>query len=204
MGAVQEAKLEAPAPVDGGAAGDHFGTAVALSGDTALVSAPDGDTAAGNNAGSAYIFVRSGTTWSQQTQLLASDGAANDGFGSAVALDGDVAVVGAPSEDEPSIGQDTGVVYVFTRYEGQWRQQDRLFGSSSVSDSFGQGVAVDGRTIIVGAPGVDNSGADSGLASVFLEGEGSWFLQSELTPGLPASGISCYGFGRTRVTATAV
>ncbi len=78
-----------------GAAGDYFGSSVALSGDTALVGAAGDDVGVNTDQGSAYVFVRSGTTWTQQAQLTASDGAAYDHFGSSVALSGDTALVGA-------------------------------------------------------------------------------------------------------------
>ena len=73
------------------AAGDAFGCSVAISGSTAVVGAP------GKNSkrGAAYVFMRSGTAWSQQAELTASDGAAGDAFGSSVAISGSTAVVGA-------------------------------------------------------------------------------------------------------------
>src|SRR4030095_10897832 len=81
------------------AAEDRFGGSVAMSGDTIVVGASFDDTAAGLNAGSAYVYVRSGTTWSEQAHLLASDVAADDFFGGSVAISGDTIVVGAPVDD---------------------------------------------------------------------------------------------------------
>ena len=86
----EEAKLLA----SDGATGDYFGWSVALSGDYALVGAYKDDDN-GSSSGSAYVFVRSGSSWSQQAKLLASDGAADDRFGYSVALSGDYALVGA-------------------------------------------------------------------------------------------------------------
>ncbi len=77
-----------------GAAEDYFGSSVSLSGDTALVGAVYDDDN-GADSGSAYVFVRSGTTWTQQQKLLASDGAVGDQFGGSVSLSGDTALVGA-------------------------------------------------------------------------------------------------------------
>ena len=85
-----QAKLTA---ADGGP-NDYFGTSVAISGDTAVVGVPYQDDYSGT--GAAYVFVRSGGTWSQQAKLTASDGAAFDWFGCSVALSGDTAVVGCP------------------------------------------------------------------------------------------------------------
>ena len=87
----QQAKLTA----SDGAADDYFGYSVALSGDTALVGAYWDDVGANYDQGSAYVFTRSGTTWTQQAKLTASDGAAGDHFGHSVALSGDTALVGA-------------------------------------------------------------------------------------------------------------
>jgi hypothetical protein len=95
-----------------GAAGDWFGTCVSLDGDTALIgSVLDDDN--GGNSGSAYVFTRTGTTWTQEAKLLASDGAANDQLGCWVSLDGDTALIGAPFDDDN--GKDSGSAYVFTK-----------------------------------------------------------------------------------------
>ncbi|MFN9970629.1 MAG: FG-GAP repeat protein, partial [Phycisphaerae bacterium] len=86
-----EAKLTA----SDGAANDQFGNQVALSGDTAVVGAYRDDAGANTDQGSAYIFTRSGTTWTQQAKLTDFDGAAGDMFGYSVATFGETAVVGA-------------------------------------------------------------------------------------------------------------
>ncbi len=91
----QQAKLTA----NDGAASDNFGWSVALSGNTALVGAPEDAVGANAEQGSAYIFVRNGTTWTQQAKFTSSDGAAEDAFGIAVALSGETALVGAPGGD---------------------------------------------------------------------------------------------------------
>ena len=101
-------------PQSDGAASDMFGVAVSVSPDTLVVGAHGDDTPGGTNAGSAYVFVRSGTTWTQQAQLFASDGAEGDGFGYSVALSGDTALVGASEDDTPG-GLDAGSAYVFWR-----------------------------------------------------------------------------------------
>jgi len=76
-----------------------FGCSVALSGDTALIGAWSKDVGGNTYAGAAYVFTRSGTSWSQQAELTASDAAADDHFGHSVALSGDTALVGAWSKD---------------------------------------------------------------------------------------------------------
>src|SRR5262249_6960687 len=93
------------------AAGDFFGYSVALSGDTAVIGAYLDDDK-GTNSGSAYVFVRSGITWTQKAKLLAADGVASDYFGYSMAVDGSTAVIGAYLDDDK--GTDSGSAYVFT------------------------------------------------------------------------------------------
>ena len=119
--AVQQAQLTA----GDGATGDYFGYSVALAGDTALVGAYGDDVGANVDQGSAYVFTRSGTSWSQQAQLTAGDGAAGDCFGNSVALAGDTALVGAYADDVGA-NVDQGSAYVFTRSGTSWSQQAQL------------------------------------------------------------------------------
>ncbi len=141
---------------------DEFGFSVALSGDTMLIGARDDDNDNGSRAGSAYIFTRSGGTWTEHTKLLASDGTAGNFFGDAVALAGDVALVGARN------GSGSGAAYVFTRSEGAWTEQAKLLPSDGESsDFFGDAVAVSGQTAVAGAYGNDDFGSSSGSAYIF-------------------------------------
>ncbi|MCK9516986.1 MAG: FG-GAP repeat protein, partial [Ottowia sp.] len=125
-GSIGEWKL---VPSDG-AADDWFGYSVAISADgyTAIVGAYKDDDL-GTDSGSAYIFTRSGTTWTQQTKLLASDGAAGDSFGFSVAIsgDGNTAIVGAYGDDDK--GSTSGSAYIFTRSGSTWTQQAKLTAS---------------------------------------------------------------------------
>src|SRR5215475_16053425 len=102
-----------------GKAGDLFGSAVAISGDTAIVGAPSNDINVDADQGAAYIFVRSGGNWTQEARLKAPLGAAGDYFGGAVAISGDTAIVGAYLDDTVA-NVNQGVVYVFTRSAGVW------------------------------------------------------------------------------------
>lgn len=175
----QSAKLIAS---DGGAS-DSFGISLAISGDAAIIGALGDDIGANTDQGSAYIFVRSGTTWTQQAQLTASDGAANDWFGGRVAISGDTAVVGAFTDD---IGANTdqGSVYVFVRSGTTWTQQTQLTAADgSASDRFGFSVAVSGDTAVVGAHWDDIGGnLDIGSAYVFVRSGTTWLQQVKLTP----------------------
>jgi hypothetical protein len=95
-----------------GAAVDTFGISVAISGETIIVGAFLDDVGANTDQGSAYVFVRVGTTWSQQQQLMASDGANGDRFGTSVAISGETVIVGAVLDDVGA-NADQGSVYFF-------------------------------------------------------------------------------------------
>ena len=132
--------------------GDNFGDAVAIEGDTAVVGAPrwDVDPDADHARGAAYVFTRSGSTWTQQAQLLSSDLSEFDRFGASVALDGDTMVIGAPGESGQFFAE--GAAYVFARSGNAWVEQAKLKAADPQdTDVFGVSVAVDGDTVIVGS-----------------------------------------------------
>jgi hypothetical protein len=138
---------------------------VSVDGDTALVGA-SGDDDAGFSSGSAYVFTRSGTAWTQQAKLTAADAASGDQFGYAVSVDGDTALVGARFDDDA--GSFSGSAYVFTRSGTVWTQQAKLTAADAAGgDEFGWSVSVDGDTALVGAYLDDDGGTDSGSAYVF-------------------------------------
>ncbi|MCB9126044.1 MAG: DUF11 domain-containing protein [Caldilineaceae bacterium] len=195
-------------------AGDAFGSAVAIAGDTLVVGAPyedsnantiDGD--GGNNsngeAGAAYVFVRSGATWTQQAYLKAANSGANDWFGYAVAVDGDTVLVGAPGEASTASGVNgngaddsapfAGAAYVFVRSGVTWSQQAYLKASNpQANDDFGWSVALSGESALIGAPfedssatgvggnGADNSAPDAGAAYAFVRSGTAWSQQAYL------------------------
>lgn len=161
------------------AAGDRLGASVGLSGPVAVAGAPAHDAAA-TDAGAAYLFRRTGTTWGQETKLVASDAAAGDGFGVAVDVDGNVAVVGAPLQD--GAATDAGAVYVF-RFDGsQWAPEARLAAADPAADDrMGFSVAVSGDRIVAGAPGDDGAGDGAGAVHVFRFDGTSWTEAAELT-----------------------
>ncbi len=154
---------------DDGAAVDWFGFAISISGDTALFAASQDDDL-GANSGSAYVYVRNGTTWTQQAKLHAVDGQANDHFSEqAVALDGDTAVIGSYLDDDS--GADSGSAYVFTRNGTTWTQQQKLLASDGEKDDYFSywAVALQDYTVLIGAWGNDDNGNDSGSAYVFTK-----------------------------------
>lgn len=151
-----------------GATGDRFGRSVALFGDTSLVGAYWDDTSAGVDSGSAYLFVRTGTTWTQQAKLMALDASAGDWFGYAVALSANTAVVGAWLDDTDA-GENAGSVYVYTRNPATWTQRTNITpNDGSPYDAFGVSCAIYDETLLVGAYWDDTPfGADAGSAYVF-------------------------------------
>ena len=172
-----QAKHTAVAP----AANDHFGRSVALSGDTALVGAEDDDTS-DTDTGSASVFVRLGSSWGPQGLLSADDGQTDAVFGSSVALDGDTAVIGAPNNYQAPDTPPPGSAYVFIRSGANWILQAKLAEGMERS-GFGFSVALSGETVLVGAPGDDNSsGSSNGSAYVFVRSGTSWILQQKLSP----------------------
>jgi hypothetical protein len=165
-----------------GIAHDGFGDSVALWDDTALVGAANDTVGANDNQGSAYVFLRNGTTWREQAHMLASDGAAGDHFGHSVALSSDTALIGTDSI-APDASMKQGSAYVFSRTGASWTERQRLVASGGqVGDRFGYSVALWGDTALVGTPG-EYLGADSGggTAYVFTRSAGTWSQQQKLT-----------------------
>ena len=164
-----------------GMASDRFGVSVALSGDSALIGATGVDGAMTSDQGAAYVFVRSGTVWSQQAKLAASDAAANDELGLSVALEANTAVVGAWTDDV-GMNFDQGSAYVFTRSGTNWSQQAKLTASDGAStDAFGFSVALSGNTALIGAIFDDVSAvSNQGSAYVFVRSGTTWSEQTRL------------------------
>jgi glucose/arabinose dehydrogenase/disulfide oxidoreductase YuzD len=167
-----------------GAVDDQFGISVAISGDTAIVGAYNANFASNNDQGSTYIYVRSGSTWSLQQKLTASDGAAGDGFGVSVAINGNTAIVGAYADDagtEP-VDADRGAAYVFVRTGGIWTEQQKLLPTDGAGgDLFGFSVSVNSDTALIGAPYHDGGLPHSGAAYVFTRSGLTWTQQQRLT-----------------------
>ncbi|HPH91838.1 MAG TPA: FG-GAP repeat protein [Ferruginibacter sp.] len=175
-----------------GAAGDVFGVAVSISGDYAIIGASADDVASNTDQGSAYIFVRNGNNWIQQAKLIASDGASNDNFGTAVSISGDYAIVGALTDD---IGANTdqGSAYIFVRSGTTWTQQAKITASDgAASDLFGNAVSISGNYVIIGARSDDVGVADKGSAYIYVRSGTNWTLQAKLTD---LDGVSGDRFG---------
>jgi hypothetical protein len=161
-------KLTAP----DGEIGDEFGSAVALSENTALIGSHY-DSELGFLAGSAHFFHRIGTSWGYQQKLTASDGAAHNAFGSAVTLDGDTAIIGAPRSDS---------AYAFNWNGFDWIEEAKLTTLKSSSFSFfGAALELDNELLAIGAPRDDAQGVtDSGSVYIFDRSAGSWAETTKL------------------------
>ena len=146
--------------------GSQFAGALAMDGARLLVGSRYGYTGT-VYTGTAYIFERSGTTWSQQAKLTASDGAKNDDFGWFLDLAGDVAVVGARNKN---VGQ--GAAYIFERNSsGVWKQTKKLVDPTSGNGSFGLDIGTDGSTAVVGA---HTKNQMRGAAYVYSKSGSTW------------------------------
>jgi hypothetical protein len=169
-----------------------FGVAISADGDTAIAGAIGDDCAAGADCGSAVVFVRNGTTWTEQQRLTAPDGVDDDLFGRSVALsaNGDVALIGAMRAECGAI-PDCGAAYVFTRSGGVWSFQTKLMPSDPATfKDFGFSVALsaDGTRALIGAPRGETCpdlGISCGAAYSFVDSGGVWMEEDKLTQSDP-------------------
>jgi len=168
-----------------------FGRSVALSadGNTALIGGPRND----GYLGAAWVFTRSGTTWSQQAQLTGGEEVGAGHFGRSVALsaDGETALIGGGSDKGGH-----GAAWVFTRSGTAWTQQGEKLrgGGESHVGYFGKSVALssDGNTALIGGPG---DARRAGAAWVFTRSGTTWTQQgSKLTGGGEEIGEGRFGF----------
>ncbi len=174
----QQQKLTAS---DGGL-DDLFGFSVAIRSDSLVVGAMNDDIGMNSNQGSAYVFVRSGMTWTEQQKLTASDGMISDQFGGTVGIDGDTVIVGAGADDVQAVDDDRGSAYVFVRSGMTWTQQQKLTSADGgVGDEFGRAAAISGDTVVVGAPFSQNGmGQFLGAAYIFVRSGMTWTQQQKL------------------------
>ncbi len=168
----QEAKIVAS---DRGA-GDEFGYSTSIDEDYVFIGAykEDEDASGGNslgNAGSAYVFKRSGTNWVQEAKLVASDRALNDYFGNSISIYGSYALVGAYSEDEDTYGSNTltgaGSAYIFKREGTSWSQESKIVPDDRDDyDNFGCSVTLDGTNALIGANQEDEDATGANTVSM--------------------------------------
>ncbi|NVN92510.1 MAG: hypothetical protein HXX11_18200 [Desulfuromonadales bacterium] len=171
-----------------GTSSDRFGlsTAISADGNTAIIGAYQKN----YSQGAAYVFTRSGASWTQQAKLTASDGAASDNFGYSVAIsaDGNSAIIGAHGKSSAQ-----GAAYLFTRSGSNWSQQNKFTASNAVaSDQFGVSVAMsgDGGIALIGAWGRNSN---QGAAYVFT-GSGSTWTERTILTATPAVASERFGY----------
>jgi len=170
-----------------------FGTSVAVSGDVAIVGAPDKAVNGLNFAGAAYVFRRAAGVWTQEAELNAPVPELHDDFGTSVAIQGNLALVGAP--DFPvSAFTGPGTVYLF-RFDGvSWNLDTILNAADAAADAvFGRSVALDGNRILVGAQLARSGGvAFAGAAYAFHFDGTAWVQDAKFTDAVP---LAWEGFG---------
>ena len=165
--------------------GDQFGWSVALEGDTALVGSWLDDDDSYVDSGAVYVFERGTLGWAPAAKLTASDRGSFDRFGSAVALAGDTAVVGAMYHIGG--GQFGGAVYVFERTPAGWVQTAKVTPSDGVAgDTFGASLALSGDTLVVGSPAADDalpmvSWCNSGAFYIYDRTPSGWVESAKFT-----------------------
>ncbi len=210
----QEAYLKASNPDKE----DRFGISVAVFGNTVVVGAWWEDSnATGINgeqsdnsapdAGTAYIFVRHGTNWSQQAYLKASNTRPQQSFGKSVAISGETIVIGAEFENSGATGVNgvqsgsslvgSGAAYVFVRDGTNWSQQAYLKAFRPKVNSFGTSVAISSEMVVVGATREDSAASgingdqnntdapSSGAAYVFVRNGTNWIQRYYLKASNP-------------------
>ncbi len=166
----EQAKLVA----SGAIAHDRFGLSIGISGDLVVVGAPGRDAGGASGTGAAFVFERRGMGWTQAAELVALDGDAGDGLGSAVAIDSTTIVAGAPS-DEGAGGSAGGAVYVFVGSGAAWNQEAKLvYSGATYSDELGDSVAVEGDRLVAGVPYDSEAGLATGAVAFFVRAGGTW------------------------------
>jgi hypothetical protein len=164
----QQARLSSPVQISGA----YFGNTLSISGDTCVIGSPGVDP-----GGKAYVYVRDGTNWVLQADLLSIDNEPDDVFGASVAIDGDRIAVGAPGDDDKGAG--AGAVYIFERTGTNWVQTVKLAAADGAQgDGFGGMLDLSGNTVAAGAP---YKSTYRGAVYVFAGAGSSWHQEGKLT-----------------------
>lgn len=160
---------------------DSFGRAADVSGNDRAIVGALFHNHSGVDTGSAYVFESDGSTWVQTQELLPSDGQGGDWFGWSTAIDGNKALVGALQHVH--LGLQNGSVYAFRFNGSSWvAEQELLASDGALGDAFGGLLAMDGDVAVIGAPGDDDNGSNSGSAYIFRFDGTSWVQEQKLMP----------------------
>ncbi len=167
------------------ASGDSHGYAVDVDGDRAVIGSRFDDDD-GNGSGAAYVYLRNTQTglWEVEKKLVMAAAAAGDNFGSSVAIDGDVIVVGAPQDDINMGSNLHGSAHVFTRSSGEWDTGVELLpqDTDNFYQNYGISVDIDNDTIVVGVAYDNDKGTAAGSAYIFEFAIGIWQRTAKLLP----------------------
>jgi hypothetical protein len=168
----EEVRLTQPDPVNN----DRFGTVVSVSGDTAVIAAPEHRS--DGHYGAAYVYVHSGGSWSLQAKLVSPNPRP---FARSVAIDGDRIVVGALEDRAIFGGIDAGLAYVFVRNGTAWEIEGELITADTPSPNrYGAAVDIKGDTVVIGAPEDPWAGFQSGSAYIFRRTDAGWVEEARL------------------------
>ena len=183
----QQAKLVASTA----AAYDSTGESCAISGDTAVLGSPWGEPPGSsiNAAGEAFVFVRSGTSWSEQARINPTN-IAND-YLTDVDIDGDTIVLGSTGNNSSTNG---GAVYVYTRSGTSWSLQQKIISNNAAqaNSEWGDTVKISGDTLVASAGTYTNGSGHTGNVEVWTRSGTSWSFQATLTPN-PTDTSGSYG-----------
>lgn len=172
-----------------GQPGDRFGYAVDIKDTNLIVGAvPSTDTP--TTPGYVYIFSRSGSTWSQQIKLFASDSSTGDQFGHSVAIDGDYAIVGAPNNDTTGYGGPAGAAYLYYKNEGglnNWGEQKKFWPTVGGTSVMGHSVDIEGSRAVCGSYSEPTGGgfpyipSNTGAAYIYTRSGIVWSIEQKIT-----------------------
>ncbi|MEI8356658.1 MAG: hypothetical protein WCG31_11320, partial [Deltaproteobacteria bacterium] len=170
--------------------GDHFGSSVAISGNTAVISSPGKTVGANESQGAAYVFVQNDGIWTQAARLTASNGGIGDQFGDRVSISGDTIVVSAHTHVDVH-----GSAYVFVKPDAGWEDMtetaELTASDSTSSDLFGSSVAISGDTVAVGASSKNDF---HGAVYIYSKPAGGWASTSAYNALLTAEDGAQYDY----------
>ena len=194
---VQQGKLTRP---DGHVA-QIFGLSLAADDDTLVVGAFY-DNESATNAGAAYVYRLTGGTWELEAKLRASDGGSNDTLGTAVDVQGDYAIVGAPGDDDG--GTDAGAAYVFRRIGATWSEHAKLAPGGLVDGDYaGESVHIGNGYALLTSLGHDEGATDVGAVFPYQLLGSNWSPLGMLIPDDAHAG-NAFGIGLAVIDATAL
>jgi len=168
---------------------DYFGSGISLYEDTLLIGS-QGDNDNGTDSGAAYIFNRSGTTWSLTQKITASDGDSNDSFGSSVSLYDDRLIIGARGDENVGGTNTTGSAYIFELSNGLWTEQEKFTPTNNYSNMYyGISVSIHKDIAVVGSTG---ESTNKGNVYILTKIAGTWIETQKIASSIPGNN---YNFG---------